>query len=133
MTRVDFYVGQEGSRRDLIACRLAEIAYQRGHRVLIVTPKETLADLDALLWTFAAGSFVPHGFHGQDEPVLLAATETGEADVLITLTPDLPQHLADFDRIIEIVGGSETERSASRPRFRYYREKGLTPVVHNLS
>ncbi|MDA8390375.1 MAG: DNA polymerase III subunit chi [Gammaproteobacteria bacterium] len=132
MTRVDFYIAQEGSRKELLACRLAEIAYQRGHQVLIIAPSDQLAALDDLLWTFAAGAFVPHGLHGQDEPVVLASAEPGGGDVLITLSPDLPQHLENFARIVEIVGGSEAEKSASRPRFRYYREKGLTPTVHNL-
>ncbi len=132
MTKVDFYVGGEGSRRELIACRLAEIAYQRGHKVLVVAPADALAALDTLLWTFAAGSFVPHGRAGEDEPVTLAAAAAENGDVLITLSPELPPHVEGFSRIIEIVGASETEKAASRPRFRYYREKGLAPTVHNL-
>ncbi|MDA8360572.1 MAG: DNA polymerase III subunit chi [Gammaproteobacteria bacterium] len=132
MTRVDFYVGQEGTRKELLACRLAEIAYQRGHKVLIVAPQDQLAALDDLLWTFGAGTFVPHGPYGQDEPVQLAPTEPENGDVLITLSPELPQHAEGFTRVVEIVGGSEAEKSAARPRFRYYREKGMMPTVHTL-
>lgn len=133
MTRIDFYLAAEGVRREHVACRLAEVAYQRGHQVLILTPAEALAALDTLLWSFSAASFVPHGRYGTDAaPVLLATDEVANGDVLIPLTSTPPQRFAGFARVIEVVGGSAAEKQESRRRFRYYRDAGVTPTVHTL-
>lgn len=134
MTRVDFYLAASGIPRERLACRLAEIAYQRGHQVLILTTADALPALDTLLWSFAAASFVPHGRYGVDEaPVLLAIDDVTDGDVLIPLAPAPPRRLDGFARILEIVGGSDPEKQESRRRFRYYRDAGLTPAVHTLS
>jgi len=64
MTQVDFYIlsDETGTARALLACRLTEKAWKQGHRVYINTASpQQLADLDDLLWTFRAGSFIPHG------------------------------------------------------------------------
>ena len=62
-TRVDFYVlntNLPGGRLKL-TCRVVEKAYKQGNRVLIQTAgREQAMQLDELLWTFRAGSFIPH-------------------------------------------------------------------------
>ncbi|HUW98280.1 MAG TPA: DNA polymerase III subunit chi [Acidiferrobacter sp.] len=133
MTRVDFYLGGAGTRRDLLACRLAETAYRHGHKVLLWVPEEQLPTFDALLWTFSDDSFVPHGrADADDEPVLIGTHEAASGDVLIPLVADLPSSPADFARILEAVGDSDAEKEQSRARFRYYRQQGLSPTVHTL-
>lgn len=132
MTRVDFYLGSSGTPRDVLACRLADTAYRHGHAVFLWVPEEQLKGFDALLWTFSENSFVPHGFVGSDEPVLIGATLPAQGEVLIPLAAD-PPPVAGFLRILEAVGDSPTERDESRERFRYYRQQGLNPTAHTLS
>ncbi len=132
MTRVDFYLGASGTSRDALACRLADTAYRHGHAVFVWVPEEQLMHFDALLWTFSDNSFVPHGFAGSDEPVLIGATLPAQGEVLIPLAED-PPPVAGFMRILEAIGDSPTEKDKSRERFRYYRQQGLNPTAHTLS
>ena len=141
MPRVDFYLLADAApgTRLRTACRLAEKAYQQGHRVYMYVPAAADAtELDDLLWTFGAGSFVPHevarsGPAGS-APVLLGTEEPASAlnDVLINLRPEVPACHARFARVIEIVSGTEDDKARARERFRAYREQGSEPHTHQL-
>jgi len=141
MTRIDFYVltGVEPHDRRLTACRLAEKAYRLGHRVYVQTDSAQ-ADviMDELLWTFRHNSFVPHArwqsSENADVPVLLGHDAAPDflADVLINLSERIPDGFDRFDRLVEIVDQDEATRAAGRRRYRFYRERGLTPVTHRL-
>ena len=141
MTRIDFYILAERARdnRYSLACRLADKAYQQGHRVLIHTASEEEArHMDRLLWTFRQGSFVPHGRIGdadtQNTPVLItaAADAPEEHDLLINLHPDVPTFFGRFERLIEPVDRDEAARNASRQRFRFYRDRGYPLQSHDI-
>jgi len=124
MTRVDFYILAEHSRenRYSLACRLADKAYQKGHRVLLHTASEEEArHLDRLLWTFRQGSFVPHGLTNKADPamtpVLISHGEDAKAehDVLINLHPEVPEFFSRFERLIEPIDHrDDTERLKAR-------------------
>jgi DNA polymerase III subunit chi len=144
-TRVDFYLisaEEEGGTR-YAACRLTSKAYQLGHRVYILTgsPEET-TELDNLLWTFSAGSFIPHRIHGArsgetpdpEVPVLIGHQPPPEAcsDVLISLSSQIPDYYERFARVAELVPAAESERSAARERFKFYRDRGCAVQTHNL-
>jgi DNA polymerase III subunit chi len=139
--RVDFYVieGAAATARLRVACRLAEKAYLASQRTLVWhTDRAELEALDELLWTFADGSFVPHGWltsnAAAEAPVLLAAgSPPAEAfDFVINLAADPPPFLHLTRRIAEIVDGDEGRRRAGRIRFKTYRELGTEPVTHAL-
>lgn len=141
MTRVDFYLLNDpsGRARDLAVCRLAHKAFALGRRVYILTGDPTEAErLDELLWTFSAGSFVPHDLHsksGQAEacPVLIGTTPPPEFnDVLISLAPEVPECFSRFERVAEVVGGDEPAKAGARDRFRFYRDRGYALQTHNL-
>ena len=69
--QVDFYILETAAAHEQLrtACRLAEKAWHKGHRVFIHTDsKETARSLDDMLWTYRQDSFVPHAlFSGQTE------------------------------------------------------------------
>lgn len=142
MTRIDFYVlsGDETQERLLTACRLAEKAYRLGHRVYIQTAS-TREDalLDDLLWTFRQNSFVPHarGQGGGDRecPVLVGHEPPPSFlnEVLINLAEPIPDSFDRFSRLVEIINQDEATRTAGRRRYRFYRERGLSPVTHQLA
>lgn len=141
MTRVDFYI-LESAGADagpLVACRLAEKAYGLGHRVYIHTGDDQGAQaIDELLWTFRAGSFVPHALYtdneAHDEAVLIGADEGPDSnvDVLINLAEAVPLFFSRFGRVAEIVTGDASVRESARERFRFYRERGYDLETHRL-
>jgi DNA polymerase-3 subunit chi len=141
MTQVDFYILKDSApdARSLFTCRLTEKAYKHGHRVFINTDSAPrLRELDDLLWTFRAGSFLPHtvytGTADVDQPILLghAREPDGPADVLVNLDSTVPTWFGRFERVAELVSGDESERAAARERYRFYQDRGYTLNTHKL-
>ena len=142
MTRVDFYLIEGAAERgaDIAVCKLAHKAFLLGHRIYILTEHdEDARRLDRLLWTFNAGSFIPHATSPEngdaDWPVLLGhdAPPAAHEDVLIQLAPQVPEYFSHFQRVAEIVDGSEDGKARARERFRFYRDRGYTLQTHQLS
>ncbi|MBI5611460.1 MAG: DNA polymerase III subunit chi [Gammaproteobacteria bacterium] len=141
MTRVDFYLLNDAhGDKQQFACRLADKTYRLGHRSYLLTAGAgEAAALDELLWTFAAASFVPHAVYRADtEPpdqaVLIGHVPPPDAwhQLLISLTPQIPEFFSRFARVAEIVGPTENEKAAARERFRFYRERGYALETHSL-
>jgi DNA polymerase-3 subunit chi len=142
MTRIDFYIvdSDETASRPLTACRLAEKAYSLDNRIYIHTANKSQAtELDDLLWTYRAGSFVPHQRfeppNGQDCPVLIGHADAPEGinQVLINLDSAVPMFFSRFERVVEIVNQEEILRQQARDRFKFYRDRGYDLHTHNLS
>lgn len=145
MTRVDFYVldDQAEAARERFACRLAEKAFRLKHTVYLHTASAAAAQrLDALLWTFNEGSFIPHVLAAPDlDPALVAATpvqigasdEPGfDAAVLVNLDGAVPGFFSRFERVAEIVGGDADQRKLARARFKFYRDRGYALETHQI-
>lgn len=139
MTKVDFYILETPSAQQQFVCRLAEKAWQQGHRVYIHTRDASQSQqLDDLLWTFRDGSFVPHTLDDDTEaeraPIHIG--HNGEPrhhdDVLINMDRTVPLFFSRFKRVAEVVGGDEEERQAGRERFRFYRDRGYPLDSHNI-
>ncbi len=140
--RVDFYVlpDQSAQGRERLACRLAEKAYELGNRVYIYVDSGVQARrLDDLLWTFRAGSFVPHRLHphpeATPEPVIIGwnASPDDVIDLLINLTAAIPPFFERFARVAELVDQDETVRKGARERYSDYRKQGCDPKTHKLN
>ncbi len=142
MTRVDFYVLPDDApgSREHFSCRLADIAFRRGQRVYVyVQSQDHAKKLDNLLWTFQAGSFLPHALHPCESsavtPVLIG--HDGVPDdghqVLINLADTVPTFFSRFERVAEIVNQDAAVKQASRERFRFYRDRGYALESHKLS
>lgn len=140
MTQVDFYILQDETARarPLLTCRLTEKAWKQGHRVYINTDSQQQAgELDDLLWTFRAGSFIPHAVYTEADselPVALghALEPDGFDDVLVNLANEVPPYFSRFDRVAELVGADAELRAAARERYRYYQDRGYTLKTHKL-
>lgn len=142
MTRVDFYLlpGNNRQEREKLACRLTEKAWKLGHKIYLHSGSESESrQLDDLLWSFRAKSFVPHDqLENSDEaiaPVLLGHTEEPTLpahDVLINLSAVVPSFFSRFERVIELINEDETIRKAGRDRYRFYQERGYTLNTHNI-
>lgn len=141
MTRVDFYVlgDHDATGAEVLACRLTEKIYKLGHQVYVHAESEDQAErIDALLWTFRAGSFVPHarrGEEGEDEaPVLIGSGVEPDPhnQVLVNLAAEVPGFFSRFERVAEVVAGEADHRTRARDKFRFYRDRGYELQTHNL-
>ncbi len=141
MTRIDFYIQQAPQQRELTACRLAEKAWQQGHRVYLNAEDPAQATrLDELLWSFRAGSFLPHEPLSELEeadntvPIHVGSglDPSGHHGILINLASEVPLWFSRFERVVEPIDGEERVKTAGRERFRFYRDRGYDLQTHNL-
>lgn len=139
--RVDFYLlsNSQPDAVGLVACRLLEKAYQRGHRVFVFCDsKENAERLDELLWTYKEDSFIPHNLQGEGPepppPVQIGyGTEPrGFNDILLNMSPTIPDYFTRFRRIMEIVAADDSAKEISRNHYREYRSKQCDLHTHNI-
>ncbi len=139
MTRVGFYVVSDGDagRRPLVACRLANKAAGRGHRVFLHCSDEDRArQLDDQLWQFRPDAFLPHAVVGEDagEAVLIGWGQDpgSHDDLLINLDLTPPPFFPRFSRVAEVVTRDEASLRALRAAWQFYRERGYALEKHDL-
>lgn len=140
MKRADFYLLSANAPPEAalnFACRLADKAFQLGHRVYLHTASaEQSARLDELLWTFRQDSFVPHACY--DQPLAAAAAVViGHGvpppewnDVLLNLGAELAPAHERFARIGEVV--AYPQRQAARNRYQHYKSLGYLMEHHDV-
>jgi DNA polymerase III subunit chi len=122
-------------------CRLLRKAVAGGARVVVTGSSETLAQLDAALWTFSPTDFVPHCSLDSDErivaasPVILAGTiaATPHQQVLVNLGQQVPAGFERFERVIEVVGLEDEDRQLARGRWKHYTDRGYAITRHDLT
>ena len=112
--RIDFYVLPEATRgtRLRFACRLTEKAYKLDTQTYAhVAGAAQARELDEMLWTFRAGSFVPHEVAAdtQAAPVTIGHDNKAQikGDLLINLADEIPPFFDQFNRIAEIIDSSD--------------------------
>ena len=137
--QVDFYVlASPAQSAHQLACRLAMMAWEQGHRVAVLTSDEGEAEsLDELMWDYPAGRFLPHqhGTSPASSPICIdvsGADISPDREVVINLADVAVSDPSRFRRLLEIVPGEEPKRLASRTKFREYREQGLNPASHPI-
>ena len=139
MTRVGFYVVQSAGagERLQVAVRLADKAFNQGHRIFINAADEAQArELDELLWSYRPASFLPHGLHGSgdDSDVAIGwGQDPGEHnDLLINLQLEIPAFFSRFARVAEVVTQDEQSLAALRCSWTFYRDRGYQLEKHDL-
>jgi DNA polymerase-3 subunit chi len=142
MPEVAFYVlaSEDEQQRLLFVCKLAEKAYRSGSFCYVLADTAAQAEkLDALLWTFRRGSFIPHQIYSGALPpfenvVLIGTSEPPDfwQKVIVNLSTRFPQHIEHSERILEIVDDTPEIKSEGRQRYRRYQQLGLTPTHHNV-
>ena len=139
MTRVGFYVVQTGdqSQRLHVAARLADKAFQQGHKIYINAPDEPQArELDQLLWSFRPSSFLPHALEGEEHSNNIAIgwgqTPGSHNDLLINLNLEIPEFFSRFNRVAEVVTQDPASLSALRKSWAFYKERGYQLEKHDL-
>ncbi len=137
--QVDFYVLQDETQSaDLLACRLALMAWEQGKRIMVLAASDTECKrLDELMWEHPQGRFLPHTLaHDLTTGVMIgtvAELDRHASDVLINLTPTAIPEPGRFQRLLELVPANDNQRKASREKFRDYRACGMEPVTHPIN
>jgi DNA polymerase III subunit chi len=137
--QVDFYVLQdEAQSAELLACKLALTAWEHGKRIMVLVSSDADCQrLDELMWVHPQGRFLPHApGEGLPAPVRIGTISElmGQAaDVLINLTATAILEPARFQRLLELVPANDSQREASRQKFREYRARGLEPAHHPIN
>ena len=139
MTLVGFYVVQTAApgERLQVAARLADKAFQRGHRIYINAVDQPQAkELDTLLWSFRPSSFLPHGLYGQESSDAIAIGWGQEPenhnDLLINLQLEIPSFFSRFHRVAEVVTQEPASLEALRKSWRFYQERGYQLEKHDI-
>jgi DNA polymerase-3 subunit chi len=139
MTLVGFYVMQtsDPGQRLRVAARLADKAFQRGHRIFINATDEAQAtELNKLLWSFRPASFLPHGLHGQEHSETIAIgwgqEPNNHNDLLINLQLEIPSFFSRFARVAEVVTQEPDSLAALRKSWTFYKERGYQLEKHDL-
>ena len=139
MTRVGFYVvaAAGDTQRLSVAARLADKAFQHGHRIYINAADEAQAKaLDELLWSFRPASFLPHGLLGSGDEQRIAigwGQEPGDHDdLLINLQLSVPAFFARFHRVAEVVTQDDGSLQSLRASWTFYKERGYQLEKHDL-
>ena len=142
MTEVSFYLLSSDLllERYLFACKLIEKAYRNGQFCYIRTDNDEQSQLlDDLLWTFRAGSFIPHEIYtGQapsiDKVILIGSINAPmhSQELLFNLSSKYPENISKTKRILEILDTCEVTKVAARSRYRQYQQAGLNVKTHNI-
>ena len=139
-TQVDFYLLSDASRQaDVFACRLAMMAWERKQKIFVIVATEPLIrQLDEQMWQQPDKRFLPHS--RSDDPnagkapvVIGTLSGLNPTDVVINLCPDAVPQPERFKRVLEIVPFADSERQASRLKYKTYRNLGLKPRTHEIN
>ena len=135
MTKIDFYLvtGDEL----LFACRLISLIYRKGHKIHVQTPNiEYAKALDEKLWIVSEDSFIPHSLkEDQLNSPIRICTETDppeHKDDFVNLSGSTPIFFSRFDRVAEVVPQKESDRSAARKAYSFYKERGYEVNYHKM-
>lgn len=142
MAEVSFYVlaSQSQQERQEFACKLIEKIYRSGQNCYVLTDSaEQAASIDKALWTFRAGSFIPHQIYTGIVPelkqtILIGGNDIPESrqNVIINLSENVPAITGHTERILEILDNSEACKQAGRQRYRHYQQLGLNITTHKM-
>lgn len=148
--QIDFYILGENSHRDInqMVCQLCEKGIAQGMNVLIYTKSIKQAhQLDELLWTFKADSFLVHNNELKETetetdnaitfPIIISSDIKDETiplryQFLINLCNEIPVFIQHFKRIAEMVEKNPQDKEAARNRYRSYRDKGYNLNKYDL-
>ena len=139
MIQVDFYVVEDNAHDAWLryACRLVEKAYTMGLHIHIQTADEYMTQqMDDLLWTFRDRSFIPHQKSCQSNELCAVTlnheTPNDAREVLVNLSPEVPDNYQQYKRIVEIVANNESMKQSARERFKFYKDHDEEPTHHQV-
>lgn len=138
--RIDFYILPDESRRSIhnFACRLAEKAYQQGHKILIKTESAAESQaLDDLLWTIKENNFIPHGIYDaspDQQPILIHhGNDAVDGFQLLINLSSMANNQLQFNRIAEILNQESNCKQKGREHYKIYKDLGFEMHHHDMA
>ena len=112
--------------------KLLEKVLESGRRAVVLTGSEERAEaLNAALWTYDQGSFLPHGTardgRPERQPIFLGTDDSNPNDARIAVMVDglAPADPGRFERCLDMFDGTDPAAlEAARGRWRAHRERG---------
>jgi DNA polymerase-3 subunit chi len=142
MAEVSFYIlpSESTQERYEFACKLIEKAYRNGFFCYVLTDNaEQSQKIDNLLWTFRAGSFIPHQLYTGELPsieklILIGSLEVPERwqKTMINLSSYCPNQFNKIELILEILDNSQATKELGRNRYRHYQQSGVNITTHKI-
>lgn len=132
MTDVAFYHLERSSLETALP-KLLEKALAAGFRVVVKVGSEERAEaLNATLWTYEQGSFLPHGSasdgDASEQPVWLTDRDDNpnSAAVLVLADGADSSQIGDFQRCLDLFDGRDADAlAAARGRWKVCKEQGF--------
>ena len=132
MTEVSFYHLQLMPLEQALP-KLLERTLERGTNALVLAEStERVAHLSDALWTYDAGSFLPHGSADdgapERQPVFLTTEEENPngAEFLFLVDGGQPSFLGTFQRVLDLFdGNNDAAVAAARERWKSARTAGF--------
>ncbi|NBD21867.1 DNA polymerase III subunit chi [Aquabacterium fontiphilum] len=139
---VEFHHGM--SDKLAYAQRLVRKAYRAGARLVVTGEALTLRTLDQQLWVADEQDFIPHVLDAgnglpprlQTTPIWLTTTPDRVPEghtVLVNLGDAVPDGLAGFHRLFEIVTHDPSDRQLGRQRWKAYQAMGWDVRPHEVT
>ena len=129
MTEIRFYHLQTTPLERALPGILTQ-AHQRGMRVIVRCPdEESVKSIDALLWSFAPESFLPHASRGDAtrQPIWISTDDknVNDANVLVLTGATQSENLKEFDLCCEIFDGMDQDAvQGARARWKSLKDEG---------
>lgn len=133
MTEIGFY-HLTASPLEAALPRLLEKVLAGGYKAVVMAgSRERVEALNAQLWTYSPGSFLPHGSasdgNAAEQPIWLTDKDENpnQANVLVLTEGVRSAHIAAFGRCLDLFDGADAEAVArARERWTECRANGFT-------
>lgn len=129
MTRVEFYFNVADKFEK--TAELCEKALVKGRQLTVYTHDGEMSDeVQKSLWQHSPSSFLANSkvdeVNSQFSPIVIDSQGENllQDDVLINLQNTQPLFFSRFRYLVELVGNEETDKTAARARFRFYKDRG---------
>ena len=111
---------------------LLEKALASGKKIVVrCNTKERAERLNETLWSYKAGSFLPHGTeedgNAEQQPIFITGAETNPngAEILVLISGAEAPDFEKYDRVLDMFEASEVQQSAARKRYKKYKDDGF--------
>ena len=122
------------------AVRLLRKVVRSGFRVRVALAAGELTSFSARLWAIAPTGFLAHcdaqapASLKRRSPVVLGTSgpeEDPSLTVLLNLTPDMPESLGQYEKILEVISSDPADRQLGRTRKRAYDSVQYPVLMHD--
>ena len=135
MAKISFYLFEKSPERQVQStCRLCRKILRKSARIWLHCPDPVLQqELDELLWSFDATSFIAHGIDQIHTPICISSKLPATNDwIVFNFNNQALEQAAQFDHIIESIENDEQAKQMGREKFKAYRRLGISPQTFKL-